>query len=408
MQNISAQQITEVVAVIKFWLDRAKAPKGFKPGFHLAKAVGATSLATALTALQNLEAGNYNFLPNLVAALTQILSGLHGLMLFSQKDEQREAISSLSAELAQSLGLVDTAQRELEAKANALKEASTIADQITEKATAVEESHEHAKATTIEIDKERVRAAEILKSVQKDEEGTENLKQQASELQVRSEEIAKRLTTAANTLDELQKSSQTQSELIAALLPKGASAGLASSFGVRVQQLELTKWIWMGVFLATIAGLATLAVVVLAMSKSTSVQAEPVWMYILHRLPLATPLIWLGWFSAIQYGNTLRVQEDYAFKEATSKAFEGYRSHMERLAVVNLKDGNTAMELLAAKTIEILAHEPLRIFEKAERDVSPSRAILEAFTAKTGAAGAIADSVRKGAQITLAVKPPEI
>jgi hypothetical protein len=367
--------------------------------------VGATSLATALTALQNLEAGNYNFLPNLVAALTQILSGLHGLMLFSQKDEQREAISSLSAELAQSLGLVDTAQRELEVKANALKEASAVADQITEKMTAVEESHERATAATAEIDKERARAAEILKSVQKDEEETESLKQQASELQTRSEEIKEKLTAAAKTLDELQKSSQAQSELITALLPKGASAGLASSFGVRVRQLELTKWIWMIVFFGTIAGLATLAGVILAMSKSNP--AEPVWVFVLHRLPLATPLIWLGWFSAIQYGNTLRVQEDYAFKEATSKAFEGYRSHMEHLALVNLKEGNTAMELLAAKTIEILAHEPLRIYEKAEHDVSPSRAILEAFTAKTGAAGAIAESLRKGAQVTLAVKPTE-
>src|SRR5258705_2208482 len=103
---------------------------------------------------------------------------------------------------------------------------------------------------------------------------------------------------------------------------------------------------------------------------------------LLRRLPCAAPLIWLGWFSAIQYGNTIRVQEDYAFKAATSKAFAGYKDHMEYMANVQLDEANSAMKLLAARTIEILAHEPLRIYQKPHKDVSPANFLLSIFGGK--------------------------
>jgi hypothetical protein len=70
--------------------------------------------------------------------------------------------------------------------------------------------------------------------------------------------------------------------------------------------------------------------------------------------------------------NTIRIQEDYAFKEATSKAFQGYRDHMEHLANIEVEGANTALNLLSERTVEILAHEPLRIFSKTEGDASPS------------------------------------
>ncbi len=55
---------------------------------------------------------------------------------------------------------------------------------------------------------------------------------------------------------------------------------------------------------------------------------------------------------------------------------------MEHLGAVDLKEGNTAMTMLSAKTIEILAHEPLRILARSERDVSPTHALAELLGAK--------------------------
>ena len=132
----------------------------------------------------------------------------------------------------------------------------------------------------------------------------------------------------------------------------------------------------MVVFIAALIGLSAFAYYL------TTIEAAPgeFWQQILYKIPLAAPLIWLGWFSAIQYGGIIRVQEDYAFKEATSKAFQGYRDHLEHLASVNLPEAGTAMNLLAAKTIEILAHEPLRIYGKTEKDASPAHSLVEIFS----------------------------
>ena len=44
----------------------------------------------------------------------------------------------------------------------------------------------------------------------------------------------------------------------------------------------------------------------------------------------------------------------------------------------------SAMNLLAAKTIEILAHEPLRIFNKTERDATPTHSILSLLSSLRG------------------------
>ncbi len=52
---------------------------------------------------------------------------------------------------------------------------------------------------------------------------------------------------------------------------------------------------------------------------------------------------------------------------------------MEHMANVQLEEANTAMTLLAAKTVSILANEPLRIYNKYERDASPANSILSTF-----------------------------
>jgi hypothetical protein len=82
-------------------------------------------------------------------------------------------------------------------------------------------------------------------------------------------------------------------------------------------------------------------------------------------------MIWLGWFSAIQYGNVLRLKEDYAFKEATSMAFAGYRDHMKHLSDVSEPDAGTALNKLALVTISILGNDPLRLLQGQSSDVSP-------------------------------------
>ena len=108
------------------------------------------------------------------------------------------------------------------------------------------------------------------------------------------------------------------------------------------------------------------------------------WIYLVHRLPLAAPMIWLGWFCSMQFGNVIRLMEDYAFKEATSIAFAGYRDHMEHLSGVSDGEAHTAMERLALVTISVLGNEPLRLLQKQHQDASPMDRLLSSFAALKG------------------------
>src|SRR6185436_1281860 len=85
--STSPQQVNEVIEVISLWLARAKAPNGFAPAFHLGKALCVTALSAALTSLRNLQKTEYTHFPNFMLALNQIVSALHGMAVFSSKDE---------------------------------------------------------------------------------------------------------------------------------------------------------------------------------------------------------------------------------------------------------------------------------------------------------------------------------
>ena len=119
------------------------------------------------------------------------------------------------------------------------------------------------------------------------------------------------------------------------------------------------------------------------------------WIYLAHRIPLAAPMIWFGWFCSMQYGNVIRLMEDYAFKEATSIAFAGYRDHMEHLSGVSEGEASNALERLALVTISVLGNEPLRLLQKQHQDASPMDKLLNGLLSlksnKSGKAN-VADS----------------
>ncbi|HNB21878.1 MAG TPA: hypothetical protein PKZ32_05670 [Candidatus Melainabacteria bacterium] len=283
----------------------------------------------------------------------------------------------MSAELSQALALLTTAQSELSEKKKLLKAVGDLADEIKEKhseianleegcnesASTITKVLENASSTSKEID-------ELLNTARTHDREFEELLEDNKKLNTTLKHMVAQLT-------ELQKQCIEQEKIIDLILPRGASAGLAAAFSQRGKQLEPGKWIWMGVFVASLAGLGFFAWHLITVPPG---DPSDFWVHVLVRVPLAAPLIWLGWFSAIQYGNTIRVQEDYAFKEATSKAFQGYRDHMEHLADINVDGANTALNLLSAKTIEILGHEPLRIFGKTESDATPTGGIANIFS----------------------------
>jgi hypothetical protein len=383
LPNSSLAQVDEAVQTVSYWLNRVRAPSGFAPGFHVARAVAAANLPSLTSAAQQLESGQYNHFPSFLAGILTLLNALHTMVVFSQKEEGAATIGDLSAQLSQALALVNTAQGELATKVERLTEATAVADKVDavyedveqkqgQCAKALEEAQESTAATAAALTEARASAEDVAK-----------LSEKLSTLVSDGDKTRERLDALTTEAEGLKKKCADQQQLIDSLLPKGASAGLAAAFAARGGMLERTKWIWMAAFVVSLVVLAGFAVHLSTLKPP----GNEYWSFVLYRMTLAAPFIWLAWFSAIQYGNTVRVQEDYAFKEATSKAFQGYRDHMEHLASIDDEEAGSAMSLMAQRTIEILAREPLRIFGRTHHDASPA-----------SAAASILDRAKKGSK----------
>ena len=77
--------------------------------------------------------------------------------------------------------------------------------------------------------------------------------------------------------------------------------------------------------------------------------------------------------------NKLKAMRAAMFELSHPRAAEKIASALIELAGA---EGNTAMTLLAARTIDVLSHEPMRVFGKAYTDASPASSVVELLAAK--------------------------
>jgi hypothetical protein len=369
----SQTEVNEVMNTLTNLLDRTRAPKGFEPNFHLAKGLALSTISQSITSLQNVAAGTWGHLPNFIASLNQLLACFHNMIVFSDKKQTREAIAELGDKLAQALALVDTAQTEMKNKIEVLEKSEELAEQIEKNGEIIEEFKTKAETSLEQIQNNNSESDKIFTKITEKEKEITDLKKLLDKEISRNKELNDTILEQTDSIEEIKLKCEEQETKIDQLLPKGTSAGLAYSFGDRVIKINNSKLVWMGIFLLSIVSLVGVGAWIFYSQPNTPVE---LWQRVLERLPLTAPLIWLGWFSAIQYGHIIRLQEDYAFKEATSKAFAGYKDHMEHLSSVSDESSKTALDLLSKKTIEILARSPLRIYSKSEDDVSFWRTFL--------------------------------
>lgn len=177
---------------------------------------------------------------------------------------------------------------------------------------------------------------------------------------------------------ELTKNKATQHELFAefesyrkkidGLLADANRAGLAGSFTNRRLWLLAPLAGWLLVFGFSIFELWSIGkehiVPILEGNKPI------LWEQLPLRLALTVPLVWLGWFSARQYGFTSRLREDYAYKEASSKSFEGFKREAKEIDAEMLKK-------LLEQAIKNLGDNPIRIYDGKNNHQTPTQELIE-------------------------------
>lgn len=105
-------------------------------------------------------------------------------------------------------------------------------------------------------------------------------------------------------------------------------------------------------------------------------------------MALTAPFVWLGWFSARQYGYTSRLREDYAYKEASAKSFEGYKREAKEV-------DQEMLQKLLEQAIKNFGDNPIRIYDGHENHGSPFHEFFEKILKDEKAMNQLKDLISK-------------
>lgn len=135
--------------------------------------------------------------------------------------------------------------------------------------------------------------------------------------------------------------------------------GMAASFKERKDELQKQQYGWQLIFVITMLMIFFAVLNYVIPKIGTEQRAD-----ILLEVALVSPLVWLGWFAAKQYGYISKIREDYAFKSAAAMAYEGHKKaarHVDR----------PLEGVLLEFSLFNMAQNPIRLYGDADSPASP-------------------------------------
>ena len=266
---------------------------------------------------------------------------------------------------------------------SASKSTKDVLAAATQAGTAVEEAKMQAERLSSEVATLAAKTSEDEEAAKQRSDGIQTLLLNAQNSEVNLKKVWEHLEKS----DELARSNEernakhsqdleTLTKSIESLLPGATSAGLASSFNAQKARFkdQQNRWLW--TFVGCIGALVFLAIPSFLAAIGVSVFGHPTdptwnatWRSLTLRLQIVLPLIWLAIYAGRNYMLSLRLEEDYAYKEAISTAFEGYKREMEKFAA---GDGGTPspIAILCTNVLRAIAERPGRMYEGKHQDIN--------------------------------------
>lgn len=276
---------------------------------------------------------------------------LYSKELESAKEAANE-FASAKASIEDSLKTITDLTDECETlRTNARKHAGDIGS-----------AHEEVLSWKEEIEKTNEASNRANEAISKNRTSIESQKTQIDDTVLRSNQLLKEIETeneqSKRLLDEAKET-----------LGNTNRVSMAASFKERKRQLTPSLFIWGGLFVVTVLGLAYCANYLFANATGAFN-----WSQFLLRIAVMSPLVWLGWYSARQYGFTIRLKEDYAYKYAVSVAYEGFKKAVG-------ETDEKLQELLLELSMFNMANSPMRVFTQKNNGVKglPLEEALEAI-----------------------------
>lgn len=191
--------------------------------------------------------------------------------------------------------------------------------------------------------------------------------------------------TKANQIIELAENSRIKaketSDSVENALRTAGILVLAKGFAAYKKKHLITKCTWGVIFALSMLGIITITTQYIIPKVELSHTSE-IWPSLTLRITIIAPIVWLGWFSAIQYNNTVRLEEDYAFKCATISFYESFKNQIGEIDKQCSIDTITVKKIITSCLITVLTDNPLSKLGKSKDEASPSCDILNFFCKK--------------------------
>jgi hypothetical protein len=333
-------------------------------GAHVLKA---TAEVEAIEALRASVEGQAEEVASAITSARQSLDSDTKAASESRKEAKRD-----SAHIASARATADAAIAALE-KA---QQGVVVAQQrVAEGAAAIAAAKTTADATLATIQAASAEtaadAAEAARESSNAETHARAAKDALAELQIVKAALDGAHTAAAERekkLEEMNTKFNETLKKVESLLPGATSAGLASAF--REQKLRFSRpmrlWIitlGTALFLIFCAGL---------IGFDASLDSwDLILRHLVQRLPLVGPLVWVAIYAGRNFMHSQRLHEEYAYKEAISTAFEGYKREFSEVDFAGSADYPPPLVVLCNNVLQTLAQRPGRIYEEAQEDITP-------------------------------------
>ena len=204
-------------------------------------------------------------------------------------------------------------------------------------------------------------------TIAKSEEDSKTLVASMTDARNRANEASARLKAYEEDIQKQGTAFVQMQAKLESLLPHATSVGLASAFHNQKARFSKPQPYWLGLFVAAIVLLLAAACYGLPATNDTW---DSILRHFVNRLPIVAPLVWLAIYAGHHYNMALRMEEDYAFKEAVSTAFEGYKREMLGIPA---REGSfdNPLVTLCENVLRALAERPGRIYEGRTEVVTP-------------------------------------
>lgn len=286
--------------------------------------------------------------------------------------------------------------RRLRAVETRLKDTEPRAENLTEMVSRIEQAYQAADQLPTDLQslkEEREKIADLVESAQREYGELFSNRNIASKA---AQELTEKNNEAKDVLEKIQLT-----------YAAATSQGLASAFTERSKGLANSMWVWTLAFIiALIIGAIFGTQRVEEINNLLKNPAMTNWAVIINLLlavfSVGAP-IWFGWMATKQINQRFRLSEDYAFKAAVSRAYEGYRKEAARI------DKDLEAKLLSS-ALDRLDEQPLRFVESANHgspwhELATSQAVKSAMEKIPGFANQVAELARSTLSQSMPRKP---